>query len=394
MDPTIAYLARGQLHLKADSAPVHTVESRFGQTVVDRALQIDQRHSWKSQGRGAQFMGRGMLWGGEPGRDGIRVAITSLSRGREPGEVLYALESRDIAGVFAVAAGGAEERRLFHGNDHRVRHLAADPGRGLIACSVRHDNGNAAIAVMGADGSDVTEVTEGDTVDQAPSWVPGTARQLVLQSAGIGRDKDGAFHSLGPFAVKRLDLDQGELRTLLEDSAHDLLGPRVATDGSLLCIRRPYKGRSGATFVGAMKDFLLFPARLLYAIFQWLNFFTARYSGRPLTTAGGPKREGADIKQMMIWGNLIDAEQAARESAGRGDDTPDLVPSSWQLVRRTADGAVQALASGVVSFDVAEDGAVVYTNGSAVYLIGAEGKRRRLCVDAGIEQVVVVGATA
>src|SRR6185503_5267171 len=143
-----------------------------------------------------------------------------------------------------------------------------------------------------------------------------------------------------------------------------------------------------------MKDFLLFPARLLYALFQWLNFFTARYSGRPLTTAGGPKREGADIKQMMVWGNLIDAEQAARESAGRGDDTPDLVPSSWQLVRRTADGAVQVLASGVLSFDVADDGAVVYTNGSAVYLIDAAGMRTRLCVDAGIEQVVVVGATA
>jgi hypothetical protein len=394
MEPSIAYLAGGHLHLKTGAEPPRTIESRFAQTVVDRALQIDQRHSWKTQGRGAQFMGRGMLWGGEPGRDGIRVAITSLSRGRQPGEVLYALESRDIAGVFAVAAGGAEEQRLFHGNDRRVRHLAADAGRGLIACSVRHDSGNAAIAVMGADGSEVTEVTEGDSVDQAPSWVPGAARRLVFQSAGIGRDKDGAFHSLGPFAVKRLDLDQGELTTLLEDAGHDLLGPRIAPDGSLLCIRRPYKGRSGATFLGAMKDFVLFPARLLHALFQWLNFFTARYSGRPLTTAGGPKREGADIKQMMVWGNLIDAEQAARESAGRGDDTPDLVPSSWQLMRRAADGATQSMAGGVLSFDVAEDGAVVYTNGSAVYLIGADGKRARLCTDQGIEQVIVVGASA
>jgi hypothetical protein len=246
---------------------------------------------------------------------------------------------------------------------------------------------------MAADGSDLTEVTEGDSVDQAPSWVPGTARHVVFQSAGIGRDKSGAFHSLGPFAIKRLDLDGGDLVTLLEDPGHDLLGPRMAPDGSLLCIRRPYKGRSGATFLAAMKDFVLFPARVLHALFQWLNFFTARYSGRPLTTAGGPKREGADIKQMMIWGNLIDAEQAARESAGRGDDTPDLVPLSWQLLRRGADGRIQILASGVLSFDVGEDGAVVYTNGSAVYVI-ADGSRRRLCTDQGIEQVIVVGATA
>ena len=393
MDPAIAYLAGGHLHLKTGDEPARTVESRFGQSVMDRALQIDQRHSWKAQGRGAQFMSRGMLWGGEPGRDGIRVAVTSLSRGCEPGEVLYALESRDIAGVFAVAAGGAEERRLFHGNDRRVRHLAADAGRGLIACSVGHDTGNAGIAVMGVDGSELSEVTEGDSVDQAPSWVPGPARQLVFQSAGIGRDKSGAFHSLGPFAVKRLDLDGGELTTLLEDAGHDLLGPRIAPDGTLLCIRRPYKGRSGATFLAAMKDFVLFPARLLHALFQWLNFFTARYSGRPLTTAGDPNRKGADMKQMMVWGNLIDAEQAARDGAGQGGDSPDLVPSSWQLVRRDADGTIQSLASGVLSFDVADDGSLVYTNGTAVYLI-AQGAKRRICTDHGIEQVIVVGPTA
>jgi hypothetical protein len=393
MDPTIAYLAGGRLHLKTGDGPARTVESRFGQAVVDRALQIDQRHSWKAQGRGAQFMSRGMLWGAEADRDGLRVAVTSLSRGREAGEVLYALESRDIAGVFAVAAGGAEERRLFHGNDRRVRHLAADAGRGLIACSVAHDTRNAAIAVMAADGSDLTEVTEGDSVDQAPSWVPGTGRHLVFQSAGIGRDKAGAFQSLGPFAVKRLDLDGGEVTTLLEDPAHDMLGPRIAADGSLLCIRRPYKSRSGTSFLAATADFVLFPARLLHALFQWLNFFTARYSGRPLTTAGGPKREGADIKQMMVWGNLIDAEQAARESAGRGGDSPDLVPSSWQLMRRGSDGRMQTLASGVLSFDVDDDGAVVYTNGTAVYLIGQE-TRRKLCTDHGIEQVIVVSAKA
>jgi hypothetical protein len=245
---------------------------------------------------------------------------------------------------------------------------------------------------MAADGSDLTEVTEGDSVDQAPSWGPGPGRQLVFQSAGIGRDRNGAFHSLGPFAVKRLDLDGGELTALLEDPGHDLLGPRVAPDGSLLCIRRPYKGRSGATFLAAMKDFVLFPARLLHALFQWLNFFTARYSGRPLTTAGGPKREGADIKQMMVWGNLIDAEQAARDGAP-GDDSPDLVPSSWQLVRRGPDGRVQSLAGGVLSFDVADDGALVYTNGTAVYVI-AGGAKRRLCTDHAIEQVIVVGPTA
>jgi hypothetical protein len=364
------------LHLKTGDEHALAVESRFAQTVLDRALQIDQRHSWKSQGRGAQFMGRGMLWGNEPGAREIRVAITSLSRGREPGEVLYALESRDMAGVFALGGAAAEERRLFHGNERRVRHLAADAGRGLIACSVAHDSGNAAVAVMSSDGSDLTEVTEGDSVDQAPSWVPGAARQVVFQSAGIGRDRNGAFHSLGPFAVKRLDLDRGEVTTLLEDPRHDLLGPRLARDGALLCIRRPYKGQAGATFLAAMKDFLLFPARLLHAVFQWLNFFTARYSGRPLTTAGGPKREGADIRQMMIWG-----KPDRRRAGGPGQRGP----RGRHARARPLVVAAASPRSGRQDGDAGQRRPVVRRG------LGADGARRRLCADRGIEQVVVVG---
>lgn len=69
------------------------------------------------------------------------------------------------------------------------------------------------------------------------------------------------------------------------------------------------------------------------------------------------------------------------------------MPPSWQLIRREADGEVQSLASGVLSFDVADDGALVYTNGTAVCAI-AQGAKRRICTDHGIEQVIVVGAKA
>jgi hypothetical protein len=242
---------------------------------------------------------------------------------------------------------------------------------------------------MQADGSDLAEVTEGDVVDAAPSWVPGVGRRLVYQSAGVGRTRDGHVAGMSPFAIRRIDLDQGTVETLAEDPKHDLLGPRVNEAGDLFYIRRPHAGPPRATFLGATKDFLLFPARLLFALFQWLNFFTARYSGKPLTTAGGPRKEGADLRQMMVWGNLIDAEQAARESAARGDDTPDLVPSTWHLVRTSASGETTTLAKGVLSFDVGPSGSVLYTNGSAVYWL-AEGARTRLCVEPQIEQVVLL----
>jgi hypothetical protein len=386
--PTIAYLAQGRLHVKAPESPPRAIESRFGQSLVERALSMDRRHSWKAQGRGAQFMSRGLMWGAVGSEaDGLGLSLTGLSPGREPGELLYSLETKDIAGVFALREGGEHEQRLFHGNERRVRHLSTRPGLGRIACSTRHASGTAGIALMNADGSDLTEVTEGDSVDEAPAFVPGDPETLVFQSAGIGRDGEGRYLTLGPSAVKRLRLATGDIETVAESPEHDFLGPRVAPDGSLLYIRRPYRGAHRFSLPAALKDLLLLPARLVMAIFHWLNFFSVRYSGKPLTTAGGPRREGADIRQMMIWGNLVDAEQAAREAAARGEESPGLVPASWELVRHGA--APEVLARSVLSFDVGGDGAVVFSNGSAVFLLEASGPHR-LVADSTIEQVVIV----
>src|SRR5262245_23498210 len=99
MNQNIAYLSQGKLHFKNSNGSVQVIESRFGQNVRDRAIQIQQRNAWKSQGRGARFMAGGLVWG-EVERDPavMRIAITSLSRGFEPGDLLYALETDEIAG--------------------------------------------------------------------------------------------------------------------------------------------------------------------------------------------------------------------------------------------------------------------------------------------------------
>src|SRR5271166_1975916 len=88
----LAYLAQGKLHLSGGGAAT-TVESAFGRSLRERASQIHQRHAWKSQGRGAQFM-TGMLWPAQTGDpSGFRIAITGVTPGRNPGELLYSLET-------------------------------------------------------------------------------------------------------------------------------------------------------------------------------------------------------------------------------------------------------------------------------------------------------------
>lgn len=86
MSDSFAYLAQGQLYVKEGSAEARLVQSRFAGEVKDRALQIQRRHDWKTQGRGAQFMRGGALWGaGSDDPAGMRIAITSISGGTADG---------------------------------------------------------------------------------------------------------------------------------------------------------------------------------------------------------------------------------------------------------------------------------------------------------------------
>jgi hypothetical protein len=388
----IAYLAQGKLHLRTADGKLRTIESRFGREVRERAAQLHQRNAWKTQGTGAQFMMRGgLLWGArEHDPAAMRIAITGLSWGCRRDELLYALETDRIAGVFAVRGAELEENRLFHTSDYNVRHLSAQPDGDLIACTLNHDIGTANIAVMREDGGDFSEVTEGDSIDLAPSWAADNKREIIFQSAGVARDQNGRFVGHGPFAIHKLNLDTGEMMTLAEDPKQDLLGPRMDKNGSLLYIKRPYKEPVERFSVKRfLLDILLFPFRLVYAVFQFLNFFTVRYTGKPLSNAGPAAQREMDLKRMMIWGNMVDAEQAIRDH--KGEEAPSLVPKSWELIRRSGDGRVDTLARGVVSFDLCDDDSVVYSNGSAIFHVDAGGSSERLLVANMIEQVVVAG---
>ena len=334
---------------------------------------------------------RGMLWPEQecdPGE--IRIAITSVARGHKPGEVYYSLETDEISGIFAVDASGFEQR-LFHTADFRVRNIAVHPDGTAIAVSVSHRNLTSNIGVLNAEGSDFVEASEGDSVDLAPRWVPGAQRRLVFQSAGLGRDAAGRYSGIGPFTIQQLDLDSGEIECLAEDPKSDHLGPQMDAGGALYFIRRPCASAQPATDpLNVVKDTLLFPFRMSYAIFQFFNFFSMRYTGRPLSTSKGAVQKTSDAKQMMLWGNLIDASAAGRENRPGESDAPSLVPSSWQLVRQSSSGQ-EVLATGVLSFDIARDGSVLYSNGSAIHQMKPNSDHaERILVGAMIEQVAAL----
>jgi len=378
MSINVAYIAAGKLHLKYAGSDPRAIESKFAHEVRERLLRVAARNAWKTQGSGAQFMyGRLMnsrfLWGmdAEDG-EGVVMSVRSLTRGPGNGDVLYCLGGQGVNGLFSFDPETRDEKRIVHGADHLYEDLSLGASHGLVACSTPKRDGSSSIAVMNCDATEYAELTEGDSLDFNPSWAAGERREIVFASSGIARDANGNVRSFAASVIHRLDIDSAQMDVVAEEKNADLIAPRADADGSLYYIRRPHVTTGKPSFWRANLDFLLFPVRLLFAFLNFLNFFSTRYSGKQLTTAGNAKRRGEDVKQMMIWDNLVRARDQAKENES---DPESLVPSSWELVKQRG-LKTETLANSVASYDLAADGSIVYTNGRAVYHLGADGKSK------------------
>jgi hypothetical protein len=379
------YVAQGKIHLKEPGKPARQIESKFGQSLVDRNSQIQRRNSWKTQGTGAKFMSGSLLWGrqSEEG-DEIPVVVNAISRGTEPDEVLYSLSTHEIGGVFSLR--GADEKRLLHTADFRVGHLSVHRPENKIACAVR-TKGGSHIAVMQGDGREFTDVTQGDSLDLNPNWVPSTAGQVIFQSSGIARNAGGVNVGVSPTRVEQVDIVSGEVTTLLADERFDYLNPAMDTAGNLFCIRKPYiSPRQSFNPLRAALDLVLLPFRLLYAVFQFANFFTMRYTGNTLVSSGNMRQREADLRQMMIMDNLYHATRAP--GAFLNPQKQWKAPRSWELIRRTGVGEIDVLERSVLTFDLLENGSVLFSDGRRIVLRDSNGAKKELLKDEFISQVL------
>ena len=383
-DVAVAFLSNRALHVRVNGV-TRALESEFERSVKERAASIERRHAWKTQGRGAMFMGG--AFGAQGGAAAqVPVMVTGLSAGPEGG-LLYSMETDAVSGIFLRDAAGVETR-LFHTADLRIRHAALDSAGATLAATAFHKaDMRSNIAVLPLHGTEFSEVTEGDSFDQLPKWVPGDSRRIIFQSAGIGRDAAGRFASLGPCTVQQLDLDSRELEEVASEDGHDLLQPQQTGNGTIYYIRKPYEsGRRGVSLLGSLRDTALFPFRMALAVFQYFNVFSMMYTGKPLVTNKGAVQRQLDPREMFIHGNLATAMAA---QAG-GEDAQGLVPSSWELVRRNPGGHTETVAKHVLTFDVAGDGRILYSDGASIFQVNREGRHERILQAELIERVLAL----
>lgn len=391
MAPRFAFLSHGKLYLKSGDAPESLHESPFVRGVHDRAVELLRRHSWKSGGSAERMIPRAALWGAGSGDASLaKIDFNSVSPQGSATGFVYSIISREISGVLAHQELTGSELRLLHTADYRVMHLCSQPGTGRIAMSMQHPDG-CTIAVMDANGTGLAEVTQGESSDESPSWAGSRENKIVYQSAGLAHNENGHVVGKAPYSIQQLDLDTSNISALLESPQYDLLAPRLAADGTLYFIRRPYKlNRRSFSFFGLLEDILLFPYRLLYAIFQYLNYFTARYTGKSLSQTGPTLQKEADRQQMILWGNVVEAQKGM---SGDSKEGPVLVPASWELCRKTAGGEIEVIAKSVLSFDLDPGGDLLFTNGYSIFHLTAGGEKKRLHKSSFIQQVVFLGET-
>jgi hypothetical protein len=384
--PTFAFVGQGKLMICRPGREPEPIESAFVQRIEDRVERERERHGWRGDGMMWNMMSPMAMRGGmAPSGAQVRSArFVSVANGLG-GMMLYSISTSQVGGLFEFDPAKKEERRLVHKAGFNAEALTAHPASGELAFCIRNTDGTAAIGVAQADGSKHRSVTEGDSLDECPSWVPGTGRNLVFQSAGIARDQAGHPRDHSSYRNERLDLDAQKMDVIVEDVRFDYLAPRIDAKGNLLAIRRPYESRvPHVSPFGLLKDIVLFPFRVLMTIAAFLNFLSMFVRQQPLYRAGGPSAQD-DSRPMVLFGRYIDTRKALAAS----NKEQALVKPDWKLIRRTPDGTETVLAERVVHFDLADDG-VVWTNGSRVYLIDSLGSQTELVKGKLIEHLAVI----
>jgi hypothetical protein len=361
--PSMA-IANGSLWLHRDGQAPQSLSSPFAQEVIERDAASRRTSSWKHAPRDQQsgVIPTATLWGAGQGGPIAPARFLYACDAGDGRSLYYLLNVGQATALLRQNLDDGHEVRVFHRSKQRCHGMAFDAAVQRLVIAFEHDDGTAHLEVFDPEGNRKGSITDGDCVDAAPSLVPGADSTLVYQSTGVARHPDsGHVVGAGQTVVNRIDYRRGEVQTLLDDRRYDFVAPRVGPDGALYAIRRPALPPVGERAGGAAKDALLLPLRLAKAVFGYLNFFSMIYGKEPLRSAGGPRTPALDQDLGRLWlhGRLIELSQVKADAQLDGN----LVPRSWELVRRGADGGVTTLADHVAAYGLAHDGSVLLTNG-------------------------------
>ncbi|MEZ6058938.1 MAG: hypothetical protein R3C19_01095 [Planctomycetaceae bacterium] len=390
----VAWIAQGRLFVQTDGQPLQEIESEFARQSQQRNLRDSELNAWK--GRSGVWGNLGMQPpGAAPWEDQDpqrQIRFVAVARGPTADEIFYVLDMGTVGGLFCYNLKEHTERRLVHRQGFVLKDVSRHSADGELAVSLPRDDGTIGLKITRHDGLFGHAITMSDSLDESPAWLPDGSKRLVFQSSAIGRDEHGYAIGQSPFRIEKLDLATKEVTAVFEEEGYDLLQPRILSDDSLICIRRPHQAmqRPQLSFSQYLQDVVLFPYRLLRTFVHFFHFMSMMFTGKPLISAGGPvNRRRKANPYLMLWGQAIDTHRILSRERSDGPRTP-LVPDEWKLMRRDANGMQSVLADNVLAWDLCADESVCYTDGRRVYHRPVTGSPRVVAEADLIERVAVL----
>jgi hypothetical protein len=362
------FISEGDLFLKEAGRDASEIESPFARESLERATVRANRNSWKGQGReDADMYSAGVVWGRQAGqRHRDHPLFRHVVRGVGENELIYALAMSASSGLFRYDLGTQEERRLFHRQDFDACGISCHRPTGELVLASRNEDDIGKLELY-QEGGRRQRLTAGEGHDANPCHDPADPGRVYFQSSGVARDERGQLVAFGPVSIQRLDTKSGEMTTVLEDEHWDYLQPRPDAAGNLYFIRRPYSGRDDLPLGQKIKGFLLVPFHLLAAVFGFLDAFSRMFAKRSLRPAGASKEMPLARSRYATFHDTTLTLEKILNKQGQLDDSTQLVPPSWELVRRSADGTETTLARHVVAYDLGPGGELIYSDGLRVW---------------------------
>ena len=345
------------------------IVSAFAKEMLQREADRQRTTSWKyAERENSQGLIGPALWGRGGGDNALAPArFLHICKAREERAVYYVLSVGRTVGLFKYYLDEQREIRIFHRQQTAVLGMTYLPQTQHIVLAVMLADGTAHLEVYDEEGTQKGAITHGDSVDAAPTVMPGAEATVVYQSWGLARNADtGAVVGLGHCAVHWVDYKAGEMDSLLDDEQWDYVAPHISQDKMLFAIRRPTDKPVHEKAGMAVKDSLMMPLRLGKAVFGYLNVFSMLYGKEPLRSAGGPRTPELDQDLGTLWlhGRRIELSRVRTDPEYAGN----LVPASWKLIAQAGRHAEpQEIANHVAHFDVLADGSVLLSNGYDIH---------------------------
>ena len=355
----LVYISDNKIFFRKDGKPYELPSQRV-EKYKSAIESIKKRHEWKNTGKGAQFMG--MYYRGYDLE--ADAYISGLSKYKDG--FLYSINLDGVGGIYKKTTQKDDlEGHVTAKDKLQIRDI--DVKDGQCAASVG-DGDNRNLALFDLSSGNYEELTEGDSFEDFPSFSMKYNR-ILFSSAGLARYPNGDTVT-GPYSAMVFNLDKGEMEELISDVKFDFIRVREDADGNIYCIKRPHGGEKNEN---VLLDILLFPWRMIKAIFGVFNYFSVLFGGESLRSGKDPqafanmKMKQKSERELFIDGNVINAEQTYKLNMQKGEKFPGLIPHSWELIKIDGyTGERFCVKKGVLDFTICENGDILYSNGYAI----------------------------